>query len=273
MSSKQVVVVFGATGSQGGSGANYLLEDGSFAVRVVTRNADSASAQVWSLYPTIGDMIKMQAAEVPQGKALINAAKAVGVQHFVWSPFERVVLCGTRMSRISMGKQKTAVDDYLKASGIPRTSLYTSAYMEHLIRPISADLKMPEGSCVPFFSVDQMGGWALEAIKNPDKWIGKDMHLIGEHVPLTKLERVLAKSTGRKDVVKALTPEEFEAMGKSEDPFVKELLLNTKFYFEKCQPENSLYDLELALRGYPQAHDFEAFVTYSKRFKNFVESL
>jgi uncharacterized protein YbjT (DUF2867 family) len=44
-SSKKIITVFGATGVAGGSVAKYLLEDGEFAVRAVTRNANSDKAK------------------------------------------------------------------------------------------------------------------------------------------------------------------------------------------------------------------------------------
>ncbi|KZV96720.1 NAD(P)-binding protein [Exidia glandulosa HHB12029] len=267
---KKVVVVFGATGAQGGSVAKYLLEDGTFGVRGVTRNADSPSAQgtsfpraevvvgdlnkpetlaaclagaygvfgvtdFWALVQTTGgDMAKTQALEVAQGKALVDAAKAAGVKHFV---------CAFYPEHPTVYSLAALVDDYLKSSNIPRTSLYTSGYMENLVNLISGrqmctvqsdgslvvDLKMPAGCAIPLYSVDQTGGWAIEALKNPDKWIGKDMHMIGEHVALEKVAEVFTKLSGRKTVVKTVTLEEFAETGKSDNPFVKEAFLNLKY--------------------------------------------
>ena len=48
MSSK-IIVVTGATGAQGGSVAKFLLNDGTYAVRAVTRNPDSPAAKGASL--------------------------------------------------------------------------------------------------------------------------------------------------------------------------------------------------------------------------------
>jgi len=45
MSSKKIITVFGATGVVGGSVAKYLLDDGQFAVRAVTRSANSDKAK------------------------------------------------------------------------------------------------------------------------------------------------------------------------------------------------------------------------------------
>ena len=45
MSSKKIIAVTGATGAQGGSVAKFLLEDGTFAVRALTRNPESPASK------------------------------------------------------------------------------------------------------------------------------------------------------------------------------------------------------------------------------------
>lgn len=45
MTSKPLIAVFGATGAQGGSVADYLLKDGGFRVRALTSNPDSEKAK------------------------------------------------------------------------------------------------------------------------------------------------------------------------------------------------------------------------------------
>ncbi|KZV78045.1 NAD(P)-binding protein, partial [Exidia glandulosa HHB12029] len=223
-----------------------------FAVRAVTRNAESPAAQgmcckgaeivvadlnkpetlpatvkgsygvsgvtdYWTLFPTIGDTLKTQEAEFAQGKALVDAAKTAGVQHFVW--WYVLSFPPRRSSRtfsalwtagVPHFDGKAQVDEYLKASGIPRTSLFNSAYFENLVSPvsgfqmckkqddgsISVEIPSPADSYMPFYSVDQTGGWVLEALKNPDKWIGKDMHAIGQHITPRQIADTIAKLTG-----------------------------------------------------------------------------
>nr|P86172.1 RecName: Full=NmrA-like family domain-containing protein 1 [Rattus norvegicus] len=60
----KLVVVFGATGAQGGSVARTLLEDGTFRVRVVTRN--------------------------PEQKLLADLAKRLGLHYVVYSGLENI---------------------------------------------------------------------------------------------------------------------------------------------------------------------------------------
>ncbi|KZV98379.1 NAD(P)-binding protein [Exidia glandulosa HHB12029] len=256
MATKRIVTVFGATGSQGGSVAKYLLEDGTFAVRAVTRNAESPAAQGMCCNGAeivIADLNKPETlpatvkgsygvsgvtdSEFAQGKALVDAAKTAGVQHFVWWYVHR------RDTSRHDTSDAESVDEYLKASGIPRTSLFNSAYFENLVSPvsgfqmckkqddgtISVEIPSPADSYMPFYSVDQTGGWVLEALKHPDKWIGKDMHAIGQHITPRQIANTIGKLTGKTTVLKSsATVEEFRMMGMSDNPVVKELYLNLK---------------------------------------------
>ena len=45
MSNKSVITVLGASGAQGGSVVKFLLADGTYRVRAVTRNTDSLKAK------------------------------------------------------------------------------------------------------------------------------------------------------------------------------------------------------------------------------------
>ncbi len=45
MSNKRIIAVTGATGAQGGSVVRFLLKDGGFQIRALTRNVDSDAAK------------------------------------------------------------------------------------------------------------------------------------------------------------------------------------------------------------------------------------
>jgi NmrA-like family len=54
--------------------------------------------------------------EIAQGKLLVDTAKAAGVKHFVWSTLDSSPYNAVHW------ESKDRVDQYLKASGVPRTS-------------------------------------------------------------------------------------------------------------------------------------------------------
>ena len=110
MSDSRLVLVTGATGQQGGSVARRLL-DGGFRVRGITRNTESDAAKelivlgAEVVHAEFSDTESLSAAlegvdavfamttpfeagvdaETAQGVALIDAAAAAGVDHFVYS--------------------------------------------------------------------------------------------------------------------------------------------------------------------------------------------
>ncbi|KAL5500814.1 hypothetical protein ACEPAH_9201 [Sanghuangporus vaninii] len=214
---KSIIAVCGASGAQGGSVVEYLLNDPdhSFRVRGLTRNVDSQKAKALSargveiVKADLNDVESLKKAfegahgvfgltnfwevmsaeiEIRHGKNLVDAAATVGVKQFVWSTLDH-----TSDPEVPHWNSKAAVDDYLKEKGLPRTSLYTSFYYEnHLIFPSLTVTKRPDGRLVadwpcmltdgPIggYSVAETGAYVLEAFKKPQEWIGKDMRVISD---------------------------------------------------------------------------------------------
>jgi uncharacterized protein YbjT (DUF2867 family) len=114
---KKIITVFGATGAQGGGLARAILAhpEAGFALRAVTRNADSdkakalAAAGAEGVVADLDDSASLESAlagsygaffvtnfwehfdpdkEIQQAKNLAEAAKKAGVHHAVWSTLE-----------------------------------------------------------------------------------------------------------------------------------------------------------------------------------------
>jgi len=109
---------------------------------------------VWD--PSVGE-----AGEIKQGKYLVDAAKATDIKHFIWSTLDHTEW------KPSHWESKADVDDYLKESGVPRTSygfipvslvcyanihprLYTTFYFENFLSGFFPLKKEEDGSCSLF---------------------------------------------------------------------------------------------------------------------------
>jgi NmrA-like family len=94
--------------------------------------------------------------ESRHGKTLVDAAKAAGVKHFVWSTFDHTET-GTKVphfeSKWEVNGRPTrtlstlTLAEHLKQSGMPRTSLYTAMYYENL-RDLWRPQKTAEGAYI-----------------------------------------------------------------------------------------------------------------------------
>ncbi|KZV86157.1 NAD(P)-binding protein, partial [Exidia glandulosa HHB12029] len=263
----KIITVFGATGAAGGSVARYLLEDATFAVRAVTRNASGAPAEAlrekgaevveadldkpetipatlvgaygvsaltdfWTLFPKTGDASKTQAAEYSHGVSIVDAAKAAGVQHFVWFTLPH--------SDTPVFEGKYKVEQYLKASGVPFTTFTNCLYYENLVNPglgflkplqdgtLSLELPVPENVYLPFYTVSQTGAWILQAFKDPAKYLGQDIVAVGEHLTPTRIAEILGSTLGKRVNAKHLSFEDFQAFGQSQNPVTVLMYLSYK---------------------------------------------
>jgi len=172
MAERKVIAVLGATGAQGGGLVRAILADGQgeFAVRAITRDADSDKAKELAamgaevVAADVDDERSLEAAlrgahgayfvtffwahfspekEVAQARTMARAAKAAGVKHAIWSTLEDtrhwVPLSDNRMPTL-MGKYKVPHFDAKGESnalftehGVPTTFLLTSFYWDNLI--------------------------------------------------------------------------------------------------------------------------------------------
>jgi uncharacterized protein YbjT (DUF2867 family) len=172
MADKKIIAVVGATGAQGGGLARAILDDpeGGFALRAITRNADSPNARALAargaevVVADLDDESTLEAAfagahgafcvtnfwehfspekEAAQIHSLARAAKRAGLKHVVWSTLEDtrrwVPLDDDRMPTL-MEKYKVphfdakgGSDHFFTDEGVPTTFLLTSFYWDNLI--------------------------------------------------------------------------------------------------------------------------------------------
>jgi uncharacterized protein YbjT (DUF2867 family) len=172
MTTRPIITVFGATGSQGGSLVRAMAADPlcPFGIRAVTRNPDSDKARALAALGAdvvAGDADKpdtlaatMDGAqgaflitnywehasverEQTQARNLAVAAKAAGVKHVVWSTLEdtrpHIQAVGAEMPtlhgtyKVPHYDSKGEVNPFFTEIGLPVTHLLTSFYWENLI--------------------------------------------------------------------------------------------------------------------------------------------
>ena len=185
MAEKKIIAVFGATGAQGGGLARAILRDpqGGFAVRAITRHADSEKARELARMGAevatadIDNPESLQNAfagaygtycvtffwghfspekEMAEARAMAAGAKAAGLKHVIWSTLEDtrkwVPLSDNRMPTLQ-GKYKVphfdgkgASDHFFTDAGVPNTILLTSFYWDNFIHFGMGPQKGPDGN-------------------------------------------------------------------------------------------------------------------------------
>lgn len=172
MADRKIITVIGATGAQGGGLVRSILGDpaGGFAVRALTRNANSEKATNLArlgaevVAADVDDERSLRRAfegaygafcitffwehfspekETAQAAAMARAARDAGLRHVVWSTLEDtrrwVPLSDERMPTL-LGKYKVPhtdakgeADRFFNDMGVPTTFLLTSFYWENFI--------------------------------------------------------------------------------------------------------------------------------------------
>ena len=222
MSTKKVIVVFGATGAQGGGVAHAILNDpnSEFAIRAVTRDPNSEKAKALAqlgaeiVTADIDDPQSMKRAlegaygaffvtfywahfspekEYEEARSMAEAAKEAGLQHVIKSTLEDtrkwVPLDDNRMPTLQ-GKYKVphfdakgAADHFFTDLEVPVTFLLASFYWDNLLS--SGPAKGPDGKLYLTFPLDdkKMAGIASEDIGKCAYGIfKKGKELIGKNI-------------------------------------------------------------------------------------------
>src|SRR6202007_2770539 len=156
MAQSKLVLVSGATGKQGGAVVEALLTRG-HRVRALTRNSASPAAnrlREQGVEIAVGDFTDhaslVHAArgadavyamstpyeqgaekEIAQGMTIMDAAKAAGVAHFIYSS----VASANRATGISHFDGKFEVEKRVQPSGVPYTIVAPVYFMENLLQP------------------------------------------------------------------------------------------------------------------------------------------
>ncbi|MET7509541.1 NmrA/HSCARG family protein [Streptomyces albidoflavus] len=225
MSENKIVLVLGATGNQGGATARELLSRG-WTVHALVRDPDKPEAQklkdegavlvrgdmddtesltramtgvygVYSVQPLGWDPEGL-AAEVRQGKAVADAAKASGIAHLVYSS----VGGAERDTGIDHFETKAEIEQHIATLGIPTTVLRPVFFMNNLLGYADAEgervmeLPVKPDKPIQLIASDDIGHFAADAFDNPEEFIGKQIELAGDEITFTDVAAVYERVTG-----------------------------------------------------------------------------
>lgn len=225
---KQTIVVFGATGKQGGGVVRALQAQGKFRIRAVTRVPDKAaglgadevvSADLTKPETLAGAFEGAHGAfvvtnfwagpdvdELAQGKAAVEAAKAAGVSHFVWSTLPNVESISGGKFDVVHFTEKAKVNRLVSEAGFDsHTFVEAPFYFQNLTdamepqpqedgvkqwtMPMSADAKV-----IHMGDIGELGQVVAGAFDNPDKvGDGQTLSHVGELASWDDIIEILAR--------------------------------------------------------------------------------
>ena len=226
MSDSRLVLVTGATGQQGGSVARRLLEGG-FRVRGITRNIESDAAK--ELTGLGAEMVRAEFtdagslsaalegvdavfamttpfeagvdAETAHGVALVDAATAEGVDHFVYSS----VASADKATGVPHFDSKYRVEEHLAASDLRWSVIAPAYFMGNLFFPDTLNglkdgtyaIALPPDLPLQQIATEDIGAFAAHVLANPERFAGKRIDIAGDELSSRESADVLAGILGK----------------------------------------------------------------------------
>ncbi|MEK6255847.1 MAG: NmrA/HSCARG family protein [Chloroflexota bacterium] len=228
MKNEKQVLIFGATGNVGGAATRELLKRG-WQVRGVTRNRDSEKALALAnlgaeviqgdmddrvslelVFDGIQRVLSVQSwgisgveGELRQGKLVAEVARSAGVEHLVYSSAGD----GKANSGIPHFDNKLAIEAHMREMELPFTVVRPVPFMELLSEKeffpaLGAWSAKPKilgwDAPIPWVAVRDIGIAITNIFENPEKWIGREVDLIGDVKSLGECRAIFTAVDGKK---------------------------------------------------------------------------
>jgi uncharacterized protein YbjT (DUF2867 family) len=228
---RQSILVFGATGQQGGAVASALRPNG-WMVRALVRDPESAKAKVlasigvevvpgalsdstsiraamagvygvFSVQPSSGqgaayDVTDEQ--EMQYGTNIADIAADCGVKHLVYTS---VNAAGPEKTGMGHFDSKSQIEAHIRSLSLQSTIIRPAGFMELLMLP---GMGLDKGFFVSFVRPDQtaqiiavqdIGKIVVGIFQNPDRFVGKTIEIAGDEVTGQRLQESLSRAAGK----------------------------------------------------------------------------
>ncbi|KAF5580813.1 hypothetical protein FPANT_9210 [Fusarium pseudoanthophilum] len=267
MSSPRLITVFGATGSQGGSVVQSLLQNKSqaFRIRGITRNPESEKAKALAEHGV--EVVKADGlvreesmnqeggpTELDIGKSLVDAAAEAGIRHFVYSGMASASETTGGAVPNKAFDMKHAVGEYAKSKGFETVNVVSPGwYMEnHLVEdfapalggfPFTTDdegyltLRVPcwgGNEEIPFISIgDDYGDLVHGIFLDPKKYNG----CLVQGISASETTEKLVSEFGKGNKARFVPIEDWKSM----ETYGDQSFETVKYMFGFCQYSGGLY--------------------------------
>jgi uncharacterized protein YbjT (DUF2867 family) len=235
---RDIILITGATGNQGGAIARQLLSKG-FRVRGMTRNPHSDKSKaiaaigaevvqgefddpesleralegVWGAYSVQNTWESGVVREEEQGKLFAEIARKKGISHFVYSS----VGSAHRNTGIPHFDNKWRIEQKIRSLAFPSyTILRPAFFMDNFVSPwfkpglMEGKLKiaLKPGTVLQMNAVEDIGKFGVIAFENHEKMNGVELDFAGDQLTMPETAEIIGKAMGKKVIFEKTPIEE-----------------------------------------------------------------
>ena len=238
---KKIILVTGATGTQGGSVIRNLADKG-YELRALTRNPESEKAlalKTSGVNVFKGDMNDLESlkeplngaygvfsvqnfweagneGEITLGKAIATAAREADVKHFIYTS----VASADKNTGIVHFDSKFTIEEFIRSIDIPYTIIRPVFFMDNffmmkeqidqgnIMNAILPDVP------IQMLASNDIGRIVARVFENRENYLGKAFDIAGDSLTMPDAARIFGKKLGKEVGYTALSMEDFaSAMG------------------------------------------------------------
>jgi len=244
-STKPLFLVFGATGAQGGSVIDHLLNEGKWRIRGATRNTTSPASkalQSKGVEMVQADQLKhdqIQAAlkgahtvfvvtsfwdpdsmgkEFEIGKNIADLAKKEGIKHVIWSTLPNAEKVSKGKYHVPHFTDKAHVQEYMEQIGLPASFIAVGFYYQNFKnfappKEVNGELVFTlPNVMVTGVDVAETGAVVVKMANDPEQFHGKVICLAGEHCLFSDYIKTFAEVTGKKARLEEVSLEKYGSL-------------------------------------------------------------